>query len=280
MQSMTGFGSAQKGPYRVDIRSLNSRYLEANFKMPSKLLAYEMDLRDRLKRSFQRGRFDVTISFTNDAKNLYMIDLSTLQEIDSSLKRLSQHLGYDRQPSFEALLSFKELFFKTPEETDSDSLFEAFELSLSALKEMRDREGNLLKQKIVESLEILKNCLKEIEDLASEVTRRSRDKIQKRLQQLIDIDSIDEARLYQEVAFMAQRADITEEITRLKSHLHQFSAELDREVVGKKLDFILQEILRETNTISQKSEELNTINLTIKMKAEIDRLKEQVQNIQ
>lgn len=277
---MTGFGSAQKGPFRVDIRSLNSRYLEVNFKMPSKLLAYEMDLRERLKKSFQRGRFDVAISLTNDANNLFMIDLSTLQKIDASLKRLSQQLGYDRQPSFEALLSFKELFFKAPEEVDSDSLFEAFELSLTALKEMRDREGELLRQKIEESLQILKDCLCEIEDYASEVTRRHRDKIQKRLQQLTDIDSIDETRLYQEVAFLAQRADITEEITRLKSHLNQFLADLDREVVGKKLDFILQEILRETNTISQKTEDLNTINLTIKMKAEIDRLKEQVQNIQ
>lgn len=277
---MTGFGSAQKGPFRVDIRSLNSRYLEVNFKMPSKLLAYEMDLRERLKKSFQRGRFDVAISLTNDANNLFMIDLSTLQKIDASLKRLSQQLGYDRQPSFEALLSFKELFFKAPEEVDSDSLFEAFELSLTALKEMRDREGELLRQKIEESLQILKDCLCEIEDYASEVTRRHRDKIQKRLQQLTDIDSIDETRLYQEVAFLSQRADITEEITRLKSHLNQFLADLDREVVGKKLDFILQEILRETNTISQKTEDLNTINLTIKMKAEIDRLKEQVQNIQ
>ncbi len=277
---MTGFGFAQKGGVRVDVRSLNSKHREIHFHMPAVLNIYEMKMRELLRDRFVRGRFDVAISFTENSGRTFNVDMEALESINRTLQELNSRLGYESTIDLDSLLVFREYFIKKEEDIREEELLEAFILSLSALQEMRNREGSLLRHSMIDSIGALSRAVEEIRELSQALSERCRDKIMRRLNQLIDTSSIEEARLCQEVAFIAQRADISEELERLNSHIHQFLTSLEQETTGKRLDFIVQEMFRETNTISQKSEDIKIINLTISMKTEIERLKEQAQNIQ
>ncbi|MCX8070808.1 MAG: YicC family protein [Thermodesulfovibrionales bacterium] len=280
MQSMTGFGSSQKGCYKVEIRSLNSKYTDINFRMPQSLFAYEMSMRERLRDNFSRGKFDVTISFTkNNLANL-TINNENLLNVQNALKELKNRVGSKGRVSVDSILIFKDIIFGFEDNTSETDLFDAFDSSIEILKNMRLREGENTKQNLLILLQQIDKGYEQIKIRYKEHIEGAQQRLFKKLEPFKVIQDIDETRLYQELAMIVQKYDINEEIERLKIHLEHFRELLNQDVIGRRLDFLLQEINREVNTISQKSEDIEIIKSTIEIKSHIDRLKEQVQNIQ
>lgn len=280
MQSMTGFGSSQKGQYKVDIRSLNSKYIDINFKMPSSLIAYDMTLRERLKENFSRGKFDVTINLTKGNLTNLTINMENLLNVQSALGEIKSKVGSKSKVSLESLLIFKDLIFGFEDSTKEADLFDAFDSSIVMLKNMRILEGEKTKQNLLNTLQQIDNLNEHIKAKHQEYLAGSQQRLLKKLEPYKIIQQIDETRLYQELALIVQKNDINEELERLKSHIDHFKELLNQDIVGRRLDFILQEMYREVNTTAQKSEDIDIIKTTIEIKTQIDRLKEQVQNIQ
>jgi len=280
MQSMTGFGSSQRGFYKVDIRSLNSKHMDINFRIPSNLFSYEFILRERLKENFSRGKFDVTISFTQNSSSALNLNKEGILNVQRALKELKTTIGSKGNVSIDSILLFKDLIFTVEQTISEDDLFYAFDNSVKILKDMRIREGLNTRENLIDILNHIETLMTNIKLRYKEYSMGLNDRILKRLEPFKNISDIDETRLYQESAILAQKLDINEELERLTSHLDHFRGLLNQDVVGRRLDFLLQEILREVNTISQKSEDMEIIKSTIEIKAQIDKLKEQVQNIQ
>ncbi|HIJ59487.1 MAG TPA: YicC family protein [Nitrospirae bacterium] len=280
MQSMTGFGSSQRGYYKVDIRSLNSKHMDINFRIPSNLFSYEFILRERLKENFSRGKFDVTISFTQNSSSALNLNKEGILNVQRALKELKTTIGSKGNVSIDSILLFKDLIFTVEQTISEDDLFYAFDNSVKILKDMRIREGLNTRENLIDILNHIETLMTNIKLRYKEYSMGLNDRILKRLEPFKNISDIDETRLYQESAILAQKLDINEELERLTSHLDHFRGLLNQDVVGRRLDFLLQEILREVNTISQKSEDMEIIKSTIEIKAQIDKLKEQVQNIQ
>ena len=280
MQSMTGFGSSQRGFYKVDIRSLNSKHMDINFRIPSNLFSYEFILRERLKENFSRGKFDVTISFTQNSSSALNLNKEGILNVQRALKELKTTIGSKGNVSIDSILLFKDLIFTVEQTISEDDLFNAFDNSVKILKDMRIREGLNTRENLIDILNHIETLMTNIKLRYKEYSMGLNDRILKRLEPFKNISDIDETRLYQESAILAQKLDINEELERLTSHLDHFRGLLNQDVVGRRLDFLLQEILREVNTISQKSEDMEIIKSTIEIKAQIDKLKEQVQNIQ
>jgi len=277
---MTGFGSSQRGYYKVDIRSLNSKHMDINFRIPSNLFSYEFILRERLKENFSRGKFDVTISFTQNSSSALNLNKEGILNVQRALKELKTTIGSKGNVSIDSILLFKDLIFTVEQTISEDDLFYAFDNSVKILKDMRIREGLNTRENLIDILNHIETLMTNIKLRYKEYSMGLNDRILKRLEPFKNISDIDETRLYQESAILAQKLDINEELERLTSHLDHFRGLLNQDVVGRRLDFLLQEILREVNTISQKSEDMEIIKSTIEIKAQIDKLKEQVQNIQ
>jgi len=278
---MTGFGSAENNGFRVEIRSVNHRFIDIAIKMPPYMSQYEIPLRNILKERFHRGRFDVSIS-TNEHKTKQLrINKELAMDICTALQDLQKELSIPGEINIETLAGYRELLIEEEPKYDIDALYSAFDEAISNLWEMRIREGNFLSkelQKRIESLNVMNNKIK---SLAPHEFVRCMEKFTERLSQLFEAGEIDSTRITQEAAIIAEKLDISEEISRIESHLKHFSEILMNDnIIGRKLDFILQEISREVNTLAYKSSDYTISNLTVEMKTEIEKLREQVQNIQ
>lgn len=281
MQSMTGFGAAEKGGFRVEVRSLNHRYIEISVKMPSVLMEHEMPIRNIIRERFARGKFDVNISFSDKRQTKVGVNKELARDIYDAFLNLQKDLTLSGEITINFFSGYRELLITEDLQYDIDALYAALNEAISKVEEMRRTEGETLKKEMQHSLEKLSDIHNEIEKLSSGLASRYRETLSKRIAELVSNLSIDETRLSQEVAIMAQKSDITEEVARFYSHLQQFqSAMSNGGAIGRKLDFILQEMNRETNTIASKTDDARIINLTIDMKTEIEKIREQVQNIQ
>lgn len=278
---MTGFGSAEKNSFRVDVRSLNHRYIEIFVKMPFIVSEHEMTLRNMIKERFRRGRFDVNISFTDKPKTSFKANIKAASELYNAFDYLRKELSIEGAIDLKSMLIFKDIILGEDIEYNPDDLFDAFKAAIANLYKMRLKEGKTLRESI---LDILRNLTLMHEQMGisfQNSLNAHRDNLKKKISNLLLTMPIDEARLSQEIALIAQRTDITEELERIKSHLKQFAFIIsNNDEVGKKLDFILQEILREANTIASKTDILEIINLSIDIKTDVEKLRELVQNIQ
>jgi uncharacterized protein (TIGR00255 family) len=278
---MTGFGSAENNDFRVEIRSLNHRFIDILIKMPPFMSQYEIPLRNILKERFHRGRFDVTISTNNHKAMQVKINKELARNIYTALQDLQKELAINGTISIDTLTGYSDLLIEEEPKYDIDALYAAFHEAVSNLETMRMREGNLLSEELhrrTESLNMMNNEIKLI--VPNEVVRW-REKLTEKIKLIIDAEAIDTNRITQEAAIIAEKIDISEEVSRIENHIKQFIEILSNGIIiGRKLDFILQEINREVNTLAYKSSDYNISKLVVEMKTEIEKMREQVQNIQ
>jgi len=281
MQGMTGFGIAEKNEFKVEIRSLNHRYMEISMKIPSFLMKHEIPMRNVIKERFARGKFDVTISLTGKQNQNVNINRELARGIYKAFSGLQKELSIAGDFSINFFSGYRELLLTEEPEFNAEVLYDTFEIALSQVEEMRKYEGAMLREDLLGRVRKLEDIQNEIVEFSKGAVYAHTVMLSKKLTELLNNVPIDEARTIQEVALMVQKTDITEELVRLKTHLRQlFSILSEGGVMGRKIDFILQEINRETNTIASKSDDIRIIESAIEIKAEIEKLREQVHNIQ
>ncbi len=281
MQSMTGFGASEKDGFKVEIRSLNHKHIDINIKMPSALMEHDMAIRNMVKEHFARGKFDVGISITDRQQTKVGVNLELAGKIHRAFSELQKNLSLPGSIGIDFFSGYRELIITEEPEYSSEALYQAVSDALSKLQDMRNTEGESLKSELSARIKGLQKLPDEIETEAKEASLRRKESLQKKIRDLIPDIPVDESRLAQEIAFLAQKSDITEELARLRSHIQQFASLLSEGGnAGRKFDFIIQEMHREVNTIASKSDDIKIINRTIEMKTEIEKLREQAQNIQ
>ena len=278
---MTGFGSAEKNGFRVEIRSLNHRFMDISIKTPSYLSQHDIPLRNILREKFQRGKFDVNVSTDNHTVVQVHINKEMARKIYNAFQELQKELSIPGQIDVNTLAEYKELLVEEEPQYDIDTFYATFHEAVSNLEAMRIKEGKMLSEeqrKRAESLKVINNKIK---SLTPHLLEKSKEKFCERLKLILESREIDSVRVMQEAAIMAEKLDISEEVNRTENHIQQFIETLDESnVIGRKLDFLLQEIGREVNTMAAKSSDYTISSLTVDMKIEIEKMREQVQNIQ
>lgn len=278
---MTGYGSAEKGEFSVEIRSLNHRFMDINIRMPSSLLKYEVLLRNILKERFLRGKFDVTVSIIQGRHVKIIPDIERARSIYNALKELNRELSLSGDIGIDIMTNFREMILREDFEYNINLLFDAFKEALDNLVNMRLEEGKSLMKDLQSRIDSIARLKDSLTSVASELIISIKERLIERVKSLLGDIKIDEGRILQEVAILAEKADISEEITRIDSHLSQMRKLLSEgDQIGRRLDFILQELFREVNTISSKSSDYRVSSIVVEMRSEIERMREQSQNIQ
>jgi len=293
VRSMTGYGRAEAvldgQKFSVEVKSLNHRFLEISLRLPAMLSALEMEIKKKIAELLLRGKIDVTIrrEAQGDAENGHalVLNLPLARNYFAVLSQLKQSLNLKDEISLEMIASQKDVFLTAESPQDMASLWKGLMLildeALAGMMEMRRREGESLSQDLSARLEVMAKRLNEIEEMAPQVVLEYQKRLSERVRELTGGLVVDETRLSQEVAIFAEKSDITEEIVRLRSHLGQFLEMLDgEEAIGRKVDFLIQEMNREVNTIGSKSSDAHISRQVIEMKSELAKLREQVQNLE
>jgi uncharacterized protein (TIGR00255 family) len=291
IKSMTGFGRGEwQGLGKrvgVEVKSFNHRYLDIFPHLPRRLNPLEAQVRNLIKQRVSRGRIEVSVQIDDSSpgEQKLELDLALARDYHLALKGLQEGLGIPGEIRLETLANFRDIFTRKEVETDLEeewaSLQEALEEALTSLEQMRRDEGLTLREDFLSRLKALGEMVQEIEEKAPLTLRACRDRLAERVQELSGGIPIDEGRLAQEVAYLAERSDIAEELVRIRSHLSQFREMLDHsDPVGRKLEFLLQEINREANTIGSKANDVAIARSSIALKEEIEIIREQVQNVE
>ena len=278
---MTGFGSAEKNGFRVEIRSLNHRFMDITIKAPPYLSQYDVTLRNMLKEKFQRGKFDVTVSTDNHRMAQVTINKDMAGKIYTAFKEIQKELSIPGKLDINTLAGYRELLVEEETAYDIQVLYAAFREAASLLEAMRIREGNLLVDEQRQRAASLKATNDKIKSLMPSLIEQYKAKFSERLRLLLEPKEIDNAKVIQEASVVIEKLDISEELHRIENHVQQLIETLNEgNVMGRKLDFLLQEIGREVNTIAAKSGDYTISSLTVDMKLEIEKMREQVQNLQ
>lgn len=286
---MTGFGRAGAEnallSVSVELKTVNHRFLDFNLRLPRELSYLEIDIRERIKKALQRGHVSLSISLVNHrGEGEILLDEDVLGQYMGAFDRLSRLSGLKKIKKCSDIAMLPELFKLSEsaldEEKTRELVFSALDEALLQLNEMRRKEGENLKCEFEARLDGLLEKLKEIEMLAEGMPRAVHEKLRQRLNEF-ELDGIDEARLIQELALISDRCDIQEEIDRLKSHFKQLRQALSLEKEqGRRMDFLIQELNREVNTISSKAQDNRIISLAVDMKCDIEKMREQAQNVE
>ena len=293
IRSMTGYGRAEAlldgRKWTVEIKSLNHRYTEVFVRMPAALFALEGEVKRKVGERLTRGRIEVVIRIESEAAQdgemRFDLNLPLLRHYHSLLLQLKETLNLKDDISLGMLAGLKDAFIAKEAEVDLDGAWKGMEAvleeALSALTEMRKKEGEIILRDMVMRLDLIKRCLDVIEGRAPKVVEEYHRKLTERVKELTGGIEIDAARLSQEVAIMADRMDITEEVVRFRSHLNQLDEMLaGDEAAGRKIDFLLQEVNREVNTMGSKGNDAEISCRVVEIKSELSRMREQVQNIE
>jgi len=281
IQSMTGFGSAEKNGFRVEIRSLNHRFMDISMKLQQLLSEHEIPMRKMLKEKFARGKFDVSVSSAGDSKAGLKFNEELAKDVYESLKALQSRLSIQGAIEIQTLLSYKELFIAGSQECDSGLLYGAFNEAMEQLEKMRVEEGRAIAEDISNMADKVESLNKGLWSIMPDVIADYKVKFQERLREILEGVEYDRDRISQEVAIMIEKRDVTEELTRIDAHIKQFRKILKSgDIIGKQLDFLTQEFNREANTVASKAGDYKIAGIIIEMKSVIEKIREQVQNIQ
>ncbi|UCC66180.1 MAG: YicC family protein [Deltaproteobacteria bacterium] len=293
IKSMTGYGLAEgdlpMGKVAVEIRSLNHKYLEISLKLPRGLFPLESRIRDLAKKGVSRGRVDVTMRIDRLSSLVprYHLEADTnlAEEYIHLLHKLQEKFNLKGEVTLDHIAGVKEILPFLEVEEDAQLYWEEIasvtDRALQTLDESRLREGEVLLGDLKGRLEEIRKLMEEIKSRAPFVVDAYRERLRDRLRILLEGSDLDEVRFYQEVAYFADRSDISEEAIRMESHLRQFETKLREEgPVGRGLDFILQEMNREVNTIGAKANDALIAHKVIEVKGELERMREQVHNIE
>jgi uncharacterized protein (TIGR00255 family) len=278
---MTGYGSYEDQGLKVEIRSVNNKFLEINMRGAKFFQKYEAFFRTQLKENFSRGFFEITLNLMTGQFNELHVDDNSVSSIVATLTKIKRDHNLEGVIDINTVLSFKDALMTQEIKVDETVLINVFKHAMDDLLIMRQKEGDHLQLEMFKYLEISKEIVQDIITANVGLAIGLKDKISLRIRELIGDINIDQARLLAEAALLADKADISEELTRLKSHLEQFAITLQNGgKIGRKLDFILQELNREANTITSKTSEYKISALAVELKNEIEKLREQSQNIQ
>lgn len=292
IKSMTGFGRSESSgvghEYVVEIKTINHRYLDLNVRLPRQFSFLEDFARKVVSKTISRGKVDISIQVNSfgDKNKCISFDEELLKIYLEEAKKLEEKLDVKNDLTFCRALNLPEIVKVEANDNEEELLKEfniALTMALDNLKIMREEEGKNLATDIVEKCKKLKEIFTNIENRSNEVVKEYKIKLNDRLSELLkDTDVvIDEARLATEVAIFADKSSIDEEIVRFKSHVNQLIKTFElSEPIGKKLDFIVQEMNREVNTIGSKANDLVITNSVIELKNEIEKIREQIQNIE
>ncbi len=290
IKSMTGYGKANleknERRYQVEIKTVNHRYLDISVKTPRQLSYLEEPIKKAIGNKVKRGKVDVFVTFENNSLEGQEIKINT--ELASAyikeLKKLaeSENILADIQVNdiarYPDVLNIKN---NQDDEIIKQELLEVSQIAIDNLIEMRQVEGTKMAEDIKQRLEYIQEKVKEISKLSTGLIEEYVVKLEERLKQILKGQEIDQARLAQEVVIYADKCSVEEEVTRLNSHISQFHNLINsNEPIGKKLDFIIQEMNRETNTIGSKANNLEITDRVIDLKTQIEDIREQIQNIE
>lgn len=292
IRSMTSFGrsSSEEGEKRVftvEMKSVNSRYLDINIRMPKTLISLEEEIRKMISNSLNRGKVDVFINLKNynDGSGIPKVDINLAQGYLECLKEIETKLGVKNDISVMQIARFPEVITVVEEEDKIEELWKELKPlindSLEMMIGMREVEGNKLKEDILSKISVIEELVSKVEEFADTIPKAFKMKLEERVKELLGNVEIDESRIAMEVCMLVDKATVDEEIIRLRSHINQVRETLNlNDPIGRKLDFIVQEMNRETNTIGSKSSDIQMTNIVIDIKNILEKIREQVQNIE
>ena len=293
MKSMTGYGRGECTMYErkftVEIKAVNHRYNDITVKLPRAIMGFEDEIKKAISKKVFRGKLDVFVNFESFSQEDVNISVNEplAKSYTETLRKLKSDLQLEGDVTIEMVSKFpdvitidKNISNENTENEIRECLMKAVEDATDAFVAMREVEGETLKKNIIEKVAFVNDALQKIEERAPFVSKDYRARLEAKLADLDEIQ-VDESRLLTEVMLFADKACIDEEITRLHSHISQMYSIVEESVpVGRKLDFLVQEMNRETNTIGSKSNDIQITNHVVDIKSEIEKIREQIQNIE
>lgn len=291
IKSMTGFGRAtyenEGREYLIEIKSVNNRFNDINIKMPRSLSYLEEKIKKEILKLITRGKIDLFVTFNNNSDKGKNIKLNTdiAKKYIDELRKLSKESNIIDNINIMDISKLPDVLNIKMEE-DSEEIIEkelmvALNEAIKSFIDMREKEGNKIKLDLENRIKIISDKINQISNISTGLVEEYIVKLEARIKELLKTDVIDESRLAQEVVIYSDKCSVEEEITRLKSHISQFlNLTSENVAVGKKLDFLIQEMNRETNTIGSKANNLKITNLVVDIKTELEDIREQVQNIE
>ena len=288
---MTGFGRGKYEKegryYTIEIKSVNHKYHDISIRLPRFLNGMDEKIRKKISEFISRGKMDVLVNFENygSQSNAIHFNIDLAKEYVNGLKNLAEQTNVNYDINVMELAKMPEILKVAEQENDSlvaQELMFALEEALENFVQMRAQEGQKLKEDCEKRLVFIQQKVEEIEKYSHTLVQEYKQKLEMRIKELLDTKVVDENRLAQEIVIFSDKASIEEELTRLKSHITQFKQLLETgsSPIGKKFDFLIQEMNREVNTIGSKANCLEITNRVIELKTEIENVREQVQNIE
>ncbi len=291
LKSMTGYGRAQKilngRDITVEIRSVNHRYYEYTSRIPRTYSYIDEKLKALLKTGISRGKVEVAVTINNiEGKDTEIaVNKGTAEGYVSALRGIADELGLEDDLTLSKLMKLPDIFNiqKTPD--DEEQVWNDVSIvtneALWKFVEMRGIEGERLGKNIIEKADYILEMVERIEEISPQTVENYRNRLYKKLSEVLEDKNIDEQRILTEAAVFSEKIAVDEETVRLRSHIAQLRTILESdEAVGRKLDFVVQEINREVNTIGSKAQDLNVTKIVVEMKSEIEKIREQIQNIE
>lgn len=291
MKSMTGFGKSKLEingrVYNIEIKSVNHRYCDVNVRLPRSISCYENEIKKEVSNRVARGKIDVFIDFTNytnEGKNV-VINKELAKLYIKQLKELANEECLNDNINITEISKMPDVLQLTSEDDESDTILQELKQCLNSALDnfvnMRFIEGEKIKEDLLQRIDHINSMVEQISLNSTGLIEEYVVKLEERIKQILKEQEIDQNRLAQEIVIYADKCSIQEEITRLNSHIAQFKELLKKdEPVGKRIDFLIQEMNRETNTIGSKSNSLEITNTVIEIKTEIENLREQIQNVE
>ena len=291
IKSMTGFGRCEvlkdSRKFTVELKSVNHRYLDVNIRMPKKLNFFETSIRTLLKSYADRGKVDIFITYEDLSQSQVSVkyNAALAAEYLKYLNQMAEEFSLDNDVRVSTLSRYPEVFTMEECSEDEDELWnglkEALEGAFSQFVEMRTKEGERLKEDILLKLDLLSEQIRFIEERSPQIIAEYRTKLEEKMRELLEDTQTDDNRIAAEVILFADKICTDEEVVRLKSHIQHMKETLEESNgIGRKLDFIAQEMNREANTILSKANDLDISNRAISLKTEIEKIREQIQNIE
>ncbi len=292
LRSMTGFGAgeAETDAYQVtvEVKSVNQRFLDVDTHMPRRLDAFGDAIRRKIKEHVARGKLTVNINFMEkrDREWEIQVDKGLATSYHKALNDMSDMLHLARSDDVGVIASYPDVMTVVEKKASIDDaepvILDALDMALRNLVTMREKEGENLAADFDKRLTKLEGYVDEVAKLGPEIVEHYRERLQKTISDLLAAQEIDQNRIIQETAIYADKVNYTEEVVRLKSHFAQFREIIKdaNEPVGRKIDFLIQEMNREINTIASKANSMRATQITVDVKSEIEKLREQVQNVE
>lgn len=291
IRSMTGFGREHKvidgREYLVEIRSVNSRYYEFTAKLPRQYMYLEEKLKTLLKEKISRGKVEVSLSVYNIKSKETAVTVNDLvvENYVTAMREAGEKFGLKDDLSLNSIFKMTDAFNVVRADVDEEEIWlavkETAEGALDKFVKMRETEGEKMKADILEKLSNIEAMIEKVCEYSPETVKAYRERLMAKMTEILENKQIDEQRILLEAGIFAEKIAVDEETVRLKSHFEQFRKMLDtEELVGRKLDFLVQELNRETNTIGSKAQDLRITRIVVDVKSEIEKIREQIQNIE